>query len=270
MSHDLNHEFNLVSDWLATFESDSHESWEIAVASPVFHLGPIFELATSLARYRGTSLKELTLPFETQTTRHLSQALQIGISMAVNTNVGASGVMSFSDCASQESADNLVVNFADEVVRKCQQIGIPLRMAQASSGAMEEMLNNALSHSANLQSAIIGFRAQPHLFEFCVFDSGIGILQSLKQNPKFAHLDDEGEALELAIVDGISRHGPGKAHGNGFRDIFHMPNNHKGYFWLRSGDCALVVDSGEISLPNVYTKQIRHNPGVLVSAAFLV
>ena len=260
-------EFDFVGDWACMLADGSSPSLEV---ERIRHLGPVCELARALSQFQNVSIAGVALPFETRTTRGLVHASEAGRSISFKEGIGALGFLSFQGCQELEEADKELTSFIDDACAKCEEIGIPKKMAQASTGALEEMSNNAVAHSMKLQSTVIGFRAQRHLFEFVTFDAGIGILASLKHEGFHASLADEAEALELAITDGVSCHGPGKGHGNGFRQIFNMPNNHAGYFWLHSGEHALVVDGGTLDRPEAHIRQLNQARGVLVSAAFLV
>ena len=88
----------------------------------------------------------------------------------------------------------------------------------------------------------LAYKAEPGAFEFVVADRGIGILRSLRRSTAHAALADEGRALEAALADGVSRHGPGSNHGHGFRPIFIGLMNLHGELRFRSGDHAITMD----------------------------
>ena len=54
---------------------------------------------------------------------------------------------------------------------------------------------------------------EPGAFEFVVADRGIGVR---RRRAAYAALTDEGKALEAALTDGLSRHGPVSNRGLGF------------------------------------------------------
>ena len=70
------------------------------------------------------------------------------------------------------------------------------------------------------ETGILAYKAELGAFELVVADRGIGIRRSLRRCAAYAALQDEGRALEAALTDGVSRHGPGSNHGHGFRPIF--------------------------------------------------
>jgi anti-sigma regulatory factor (Ser/Thr protein kinase) len=121
-------------------------------------------------------------------------------------------------------------------------VGFPKPVAHQFAGALGEMLSNIYEHSESSDTGILAFRAVPTLFEFVVADRGIGVLKSLKSCSEHALLDDHGDALQLALTDGCSRHGTGTNHGKGFRPIFTGLSNLNGSLRFRSGDHALTID----------------------------
>ncbi len=108
--------------------------------------------------------------------------------------------------------------------------------------AMEELENNIHEHADAPDTGIIAHRAEPGAFEFVVADRGIGVLRSLRRCAAYAALPDEGKALEAALTDGVSRHGPDSNHGHGFRPIFTGLLNLHGELRFRSGDHTITMD----------------------------
>ena len=108
--------------------------------------------------------------------------------------------------------------------------------------AMEELENNIHEHANSPEPGILAYRAEPGAFEFVVADRGIGILRSLRRCAAYAALSDEGKALEAALTDGVSRHGPNSNRGHGFRPIFTGLMNLYGELRFRTGDHAITMD----------------------------
>jgi hypothetical protein len=109
-------------------------------------------------------------------------------------------------------------------------------------GALGEMQSNIYEHSQASDTGIVAFRATPGVFEFVVSDSGTGVLKSLKSCPAYVDLTSYGQALKLALTDGVSRHGPQSGRGLGFRPLFRGLSNLNGALRFRSGDYALTID----------------------------
>jgi anti-sigma regulatory factor (Ser/Thr protein kinase) len=103
-------------------------------------------------------------------------------------------------------------------------------------GAIGEFYSNVTEHSERTETGYIVFAASPGRFEFVVADAGIGVLNSLRSNPKYAKLDDAGSALELALSEGVSRYQGESGHGFGFRPVFLGLANMSRFLRFRSAD----------------------------------
>ncbi|MEX0612154.1 MAG: hypothetical protein WD229_08530 [Pirellulales bacterium] len=114
-------------------------------------------------------------------------------------------------------------------------------------GAMGEMVDNIYEHSDAPATGLAAFRADRRRFEFVVIDEGIGVLESLRSCREFGDLSDHGDALQLALTDGVSRHGAAAMRGHGFRPIFIGLANLSGLLRFRSGDHALTIDGQKIN-----------------------
>jgi len=134
------------------------------------------------------------------------------------------------------------VEFCVAAQHAAAEEGFPKTIAAQLAGAMGEMESNIYEHSQAPQTGIAAFKAIPGTFEFVVADSGIGVLKSLQTCSEYANLTDHGEALRLAQSDGVSRHGSGSGHGNGFRPLFTGLANLNGALRFRSGDHALTIE----------------------------
>lgn len=120
--------------------------------------------------------------------------------------------------------------------------GLPATVSGQLVAAMEELENNIHEHAVSPGTGVLAYRTEPGAFEFVALDRGIGILRSLRRCPTYRTLPDDGKALEAALTDGISRHGPNSNHGRGFRPIFTGLINLHGELRFRSGDHAITMD----------------------------
>lgn len=145
--------------------------------------------------------------------------------------------------------------------------GFSARIAAQLAAALGELHSNVYEHSGALATGLVAFRAAPDRFEFVVSDRGIGVLGSLRSCADYAHLRDHGEALRLALTDGVSRHGVDAGRGHGFRPLFIGLANLNGALRLRSGDHALVIDGSTPSPMTARAAQKPHLKGFLVSVA---
>ncbi|WP_425409309.1 hypothetical protein [Hyphococcus sp.] len=102
--------------------------------------------------------------------------------------------------------------------------------------AVKEFFSNVIEHSEKIETGQVLFSARLGRFEIVVRDRGIGVLESLRKNPKYADLNDGGSAIELALQEGVSRHAEEPGHGFGFRPVFIGLANVSEYIRFRSGD----------------------------------
>jgi len=87
----------------------------------------------------------------------------------------------------------------------------------------------------------------------------------LEAVPNMPHVNDHGNALMLALTDGVSRHGRNTGHGFGFRPIFRGLANIRGLLRFRSVDHALILDGTGPSLATAKPAQKPMLPGFIVS-----
>src|SRR3546814_16884550 len=62
-------------------------------------------------------------------------------------------------------------------------------------GAMGEMQDNVYEHSGAAHTGLVAYAVTDCSFEFVVADRGMGVLETLRQNPDYEHLPDAGAAL---------------------------------------------------------------------------
>jgi len=143
--------------------------------------------------------------------------------------------------------------------------GFPRQVAAQLTGALGELYSNIHEHSGASATGLIAFRAQPGRFEFAAADRGVGILSSLQSCGAYTALNDHGEALRLALTDGVSRHGHDSGRGHGFRPLFIGLANLSGALRFRSGDHALLIDGRSPTLMTARAAQKPPISGFLVS-----
>jgi hypothetical protein len=97
--------------------------------------------------------------------------------------------------------------------------GFHRRIAAQFVGVLEEMVSNVYEHSRVPGSGMVAFRAGGDRFEFVVADGGIGVLERLRTFADYSCLTDHGDALRLALTDGVSRFGPDAQRGT-VSDLF--------------------------------------------------
>jgi hypothetical protein len=117
--------------------------------------------------------------------------------------------------------------------------GLARSLVSGLIGALGELQENVYQHSGRPESGLVGYAATSETFEFVIADAGMGVLASLRQNPEFADLKDAGEALRVAVSDGVSRHGRASGRGYGIGQLFRALAHDAAELRFRSGDHAL-------------------------------
>ncbi|MEX6634563.1 ATP-binding protein [Hyphococcus lacteus] len=167
----------------------------------------------------------------------------------------------FASATKLDDDANLFTDFTYRARRAAQRAGFHRSDANMLTAAATELHGNILEHSEASDSGYIAFAATENAFEFVVADRGIGVLRSLRQNPKFAALSDAGTALELALTEGNSRFADEPDRGRGFRPIFIGLANVSDHVRFRSDDHAReLIRAPDGAIP-AHTSQKPTAPG---------
>lgn len=118
---------------------------------------------------------------------------------------------------------------------------LPEAAAAQAVSALGEFEANIIQHSADTAMGVIAYELTSTFLGLYSADSGQGVLTSLRKNPAYEFLDDEGEALKLALQEGVSS-STEAGRGNGFRPIFVGLASHLGVLRFRSGDSLLELN----------------------------
>jgi anti-sigma regulatory factor (Ser/Thr protein kinase)/anti-anti-sigma regulatory factor len=107
--------------------------------------------------------------------------------------------------------------------------------------AVEEIARNVVDHA---QSPIGGFaiaqRSTSRLeFEVAVADGGVGIAASLRRNPRYQGVKTDSEAIEQALMPGVTSNPGRDNHGVGLATIRDMLRENGGTLLVRSGRGAV-------------------------------
>ncbi len=119
--------------------------------------------------------------------------------------------------------------------------GLNAHVVASLIGAMGEIQDNVYEHSGAPQTGLVAYAVTPESFEFVVADRGVGVLQTLRQNPSFTDVPDAGVALEEIIKDGVSRFPSETGRGQGFNQLFRSLVGQNAELRFRSGDHALTL-----------------------------
>jgi hypothetical protein len=116
----------------------------------------------------------------------------------------------------------------------------PLRMARF---ILEELGANIVQHSSRPVTGFGMAQAFPKArrIEVAFADAGVGFLKSLQRNPELAgRVDDEGEALQLALGRGLSSRTEGRGNmGIGLHMLVNFSDAVQGDLKAASGDALL-------------------------------
>ena len=146
-------------------------------------------------------------------------------------------------------------------------VGFHKRIAAQLAAAIGELYSNIYEHSESSDTGLVVFQARQGRFDFVVADHGIGVLESLRNADVYSVLNDHGQALQLALSTGVSRHGRDASRGYGFHGLFVGLANLNGSLRFRSGDHALLIDGRSPTLMSARTAQKAHIPGLFISVS---
>lgn len=125
-------------------------------------------------------------------------------------------------------------------------LGFNRHLVAGLLGALVELQDNIYEHSDAPDTGVVAYAVSPTSFEFVVADRGVGVLQSLRRNPRFAGITDSGRAIELAITEGVSRFPEESGRGQGFNQLFRALVGHNAELRFRSDDHALTLRPGSV------------------------
>lgn len=142
---------------------------------------------------------------------------------------------------SRLQADELAwTDFVHRSRRGAAQAGFSSDHSAKIAAAIGEIYGNVIDHSQRVDTGYVTYHAQAGQFEFVIADHGIGVLESLRSNPRYASLSDSGTALTHALEQGVSRYAD-PDHGFGFVPLFVGLANHSRLIRFRSGDSGRVI-----------------------------
>jgi len=121
----------------------------------------------------------------------------------------------------------------------------PQVLSASFTSAVFEIVDNVWQHCESKEPAIFAYSVVDRGFTFCVSDSGVGVLASLKRNRKYSYLSTSLEALEEAIKPNVSRLPNGR--GLGFDQLLRSLSNFWGQTRLRSGQAVLRFNREQAS-----------------------
>lgn len=129
------------------------------------------------------------------------------------------------------------------------RLGYPRDLAHNVFNALSEAFQNSLEHAHSAPFVIMQIfkRQDPghQRLVLCVLDRGQGILSSLKKNPKYGHLTEDRQAVELALQKGVSGVFTDHTRGQGLWRLQDICKRYGGRFILHSGASQVYIKAGE-------------------------
>lgn len=147
--------------------------------------------------------------------------------------------------------DDVVDNrhFGEYLIRfefGAKRIGLPKQTAIELHSALIEMTTNVVRHAKAPVAALVGYEIRESAATFCVVDVGRGVLESLRENPRYSHLDVHSEALRAALHDGVSGVVGSHRSGFGFSTVFKSLAAQWGQLRFRSGEGVITMHGMEL------------------------
>jgi anti-sigma regulatory factor (Ser/Thr protein kinase) len=126
-----------------------------------------------------------------------------------------------------------------------------IRMSEGVIGslkmALNELMTNAFDHSESQRGCYVC--AQSYIrakkIRLCIADFGIGILRSLKKNPKFRELNSDHKAITTAVQEGVTSRTTGTA-GYGLTHINRFIKVNEGKMHILSGKGKILWDFSDV------------------------
>ena len=131
--------------------------------------------------------------------------------------------------------------FVQRMQRILNASGFDSDFSRAVAGAFIEMAGNINEHSLTSKPGMVGYEIVNGRITCCFADLGVGVLQSLRLNPKYSALQTSAQALDEAMKTGVSRF-TDSGRGYGFADLLRAITEQWGLARLRTGQAKVVLD----------------------------
>jgi hypothetical protein len=224
-------------------------------------LGPIIEML-QLARTGLLPLPGSASWLHLDGSEALLHAATGGADRWVSTQGSNAGIFK---CGLMASDAKSWTSFKVEAHKAGLAAGFSAQTVHRLMGAMGEIVDNVLEHSQAAPTGFVVFRGRPGCFEYTVADAGVGTLASLRSNPEYAYLQDEGDALQCALTEGESRFGKAAGRGSGFSQLFRSLVSLNASLRFRSGDHGLSMHGVSPTLVNALTAKKPRASGFMTS-----
>lgn len=137
-----------------------------------------------------------------------------------------------------------------------------IRMSEGVEGslrmALNELMMNAFDHSESERGCYVC--AQSYIrakkIRLCIADFGIGIQQSLRKVPEYVNLDNDHEAIALAVKEGVTSR-VGRSAGYGLSHINRFIKVNEGKMYILSGNGKVLWDNMSSIKPKKKNQTVR-------------
>lgn len=141
-------------------------------------------------------------------------------------------------------ADRSWSEFQQGFAAVVKSAGFQAGFAVALSAAFAEIVENVPDHSASgadkMAAAMIGYFATPGELHFAVGDIGRGVLSSLRENPRWATLENSRSAIHATLLQAATRKVQ-HTEGAGFKLMLKSFVDRNGILAVSSGDATARV-----------------------------
>ena len=158
--------------------------------------------------------------------------------------------------------------FLQRFERSLKAAGFSDRFPRLLAQGLLELSENIVRHSVsgNDQAVgLVGFHVTPGMMNYVVADVGRGVLSSLKENPEWADLEDEMDAL-VAVAKKDATRLRNRDFGDGYRQVFQSCLDRAGLLQMRSGNGVAKVQ-GNLTERNAQTSHCAPILGLRVVAS---
>lgn len=158
--------------------------------------------------------------------------------------------------------------FLQRFERGLKAAGFSDRFPRLLAQGLLELSENIVRHSVSGNDQAIGlagFHVTPGMMSYVVADVGRGVLSSLKENPEWADLEDEMDAL-VAVAKKDATRLRNRDFGDGYRQVFQSFLDRDGLLQMRSGNGVARVQ-GNLTERNAQTSHCAPILGLRVVAS---
>lgn len=229
--------FTVVNDLLAEAERGSLKDHGKFVVENSGRIGPLVELLSAATSHPG-EFKSVSLAGSFANRLKESWACGIPFGGSFGDIAGAFPLPSENPVITRNVHWEQWLLHAENVAKAN---GVHASLVASLIGALGEMQDNVYEHSGADQTGLVAYAVTNRSFEFVVADRGIGVLETLRQNPEYAHLTDSGMALTQAIRPGVSRFPSASGRGQGFVQLCRSMVTNGVELRFRSGDHSLSL-----------------------------